>query len=229
VKFILFPLIHFVILSICSSHCPWVGNCIGERNYRFFFIFLFSITLLTIIATITAFQVLIQAYRQTATSELVDSSTSSNSLVEGTATQPLLQIDIREISTFVQQIWHSILSIPLAMMFGLFTLGCSWTLTSLLCFHAMIISLAQTTNERVRNVFQYGRTPNDDDHGCVPNWNNVFCSSIPPSRIPHDFTEVVICDHTKPESIWRSNQSIVLPIPDENVQRVNVSTTPSTR
>lgn len=96
------------------------------------------------------------------------------------------------------------MSMPIVVLFGTFTLLCAWSLTSLLVFHGMIISLAQTTNERVRNVYQYGNQ-NVDNHGCVQNWCYALCSKRRPSLLPNDFSEFVTCGVCQ-ESVWSGSE-----------------------
>jgi hypothetical protein len=96
------------------------------------------------------------------------------------------------------------MSMPIVVLFGIFTLLCAWSLTSLLLFHGLIITLAQTTNERVRNVYQH--TVNTDNHGCCANWIHALCSKRPSSLLPDDFSEIVTCGVCQ-ESVWSPSEN----------------------
>jgi hypothetical protein len=128
-------------------------------------------------------------------------------------TQVYLDLQVTEDTGMIHNLVEAILSMKFTFLFGTFTLLCAWSLTSLLLFHAMIISIAQTTNERVRNVYRSRFTfcgskeysaesessltglHNDADSGCCLNWYRSCCSPVPVSRLPADMSALVECDY----------------------------------
>jgi hypothetical protein len=158
------PFYNFTKLS--NSHCPWVGNCIGARNYRFFFAFLITISLEAISISATCFRILIESYHE--------------------AKHPNPETDVVDM-------YDTLSDMPTVVILAFLMILFAWSLVSLTGFHALIVSRAQTTNEKVRGVYQNLDGGNPADHGLVENWKQAFCIPVPKSRLPRQFGDEVVC------------------------------------
>ena len=50
-----------VCVARFDHHCPWVGNCIGERNHHYFITYLVSLSVLTLWSVWGCYQFLVHA------------------------------------------------------------------------------------------------------------------------------------------------------------------------
>jgi len=127
---------------------------------------------------------------------------------------PVLSVNVTNVNEMAEygertshRILRTLLSMPATVLIGTFTLLSSYTLLSLLLYHAIIISVSQTTNERVRGVYRYGSASNASDRGCVGNWITACCHRTPPSRLPLDFSAVIRVDRNGREAPWNGEMT----------------------
>ena len=148
-----------------------------------FFVFLCSVSLMTVVITGSCVRVLSECYLE-GVREVEESESSG------------MEQHLNENESLFHRLHYHLLlrtlsKQPIELAFGLFSLLCAWSITSLTCFHALIITLGQTTNERVRGVFQYGGVTNPSDRGCWRNWMEMMWRKVPESRLPKDFSDLV--------------------------------------
>lgn len=135
-----------------DHHCPWIGNCAGKRNYKYFFIFLILLNTLT---------VFIGAFSIARIAKYVHKQVKENNEKEETAkTDNIGAVALNKciISIFI------IIYCGLSMIFT----------TGLLIYHSRLISNNMTTKEELKQFFlnPFG---NPYKRKCCTNCLNVLC------------------------------------------------------
>jgi palmitoyltransferase ZDHHC9/14/18 len=129
-----------------DHHCPWLGTCIGKRNYKYFISFIWSVAILVINAIVfTSLHIKnIEYYDKPSIDE-----TNLEMISYKYSSKQIISIVILSIVSF---------------------LGCFvfW----LLGYHQYIVVLNETTNENLKK--SYKKLGNPFDRGYLDNLKRLF-------------------------------------------------------
>jgi len=142
-----------------DHHCPWIGNCVGRRNYRYFCLFIctLSVECMFVIGLSIAYIILkAQDYRNAHGSD-----TGSNDTTDA---------------------FHYALnqSAYFAILLPVYALGGLCFVGGLAGYHCYLTATGITTNEYIKKTY---KSQNPHTTGCFRNFIAVFCGPFHPSLI----------------------------------------------
>jgi palmitoyltransferase ZDHHC9/14/18 len=137
-----------------DHHCPWIGSCVGKRNYKYFYTFIVLLNILTVY--MIAFSLAhISIYAQ-------NRVRAFNGLVE------LYQANIIAMS-----LNETIVSLFL-VIFGLLSMIFT---TGLLIYHTNLVINNLTTKDEINGTYD-NEMGNPWNQGCLKNYKRIMCPTI---------------------------------------------------
>jgi len=139
-----------------DHHCPWIGTCVGRRNYRSFFAMLLFATALAAFVTNAGFAVIFSNYKRKGGADT--SKLSARAL-------------------FVLAIRHR----ADVLLFAFVSAAILFLLLWLFTYHVFLILSAMTTNEHLKGT--YSNKPNPHNRGICSNLWTFLSEACPPSNL----------------------------------------------
>jgi hypothetical protein len=143
--------------SVCENcierfdhHCPWIGNCVGKRNYWLFYSFVSltgTLNVFVLATSIAHLVLLCQLYRD-------EGQPGGDAFVRALKEQPL------------------------SAVLAVYSVGIVWFTFGLCMYHNYLVATNQTTYEQIKGTYSSGNNP--FDRGIFGNYVDVLLSRVRP-------------------------------------------------